>query len=102
VEEEPGPRDLQRARKQGAKAAEHVLDGAPDHPLLRVAWAAGLGHPDQLRAAVQDARSRGFTWKQIGEATDEHWRTAQSKYGPGYPAHARYRERKRAAAAGDS
>lgn len=69
---------------------------------MRVAWAAGFGHPEQLRAAVQDARDQGFTWKQIAEATDEHWRTAQSKYGPGYPAHARYRERKRAAATGES
>ena len=102
MEEEPGLRDLQRARKQGAKAAERLLDGAPDHPLLQVAWAAGLAHPERLRAAVQEARGRGFTWKQIGEATDENWRTAQSKYGPGYPAHARYRERKRAAAASDS
>jgi hypothetical protein len=100
--EDPGPRDLQRARQQGEKAAKQLLKSAPDHPLLQVAWAAGLGHPEQLRVAVQGARDQGFTWKQIGEATNEHWRTAQSKYGPGYPAHARYRQRKRAASTGES
>lgn len=96
--DEPDAKAFRRAREDGRRAASHLLDGAPEEPLLRVAWAAGFGHPEQLRAAVDEARAAGCTWKQVGAATDEHWRTAQSKYGPGYEAHRRYRERRRAAA----
>jgi hypothetical protein len=94
--DEPGPSALERARHDGQQAARKAFR-PPDHPQLRAAWAAGFGRPDELRAAVQNAREHGFTWKQIGEAIGEHWRTAQSKYGPGYEAAARYRARKRAA-----
>lgn len=97
MSEEAGPSALERARRDGRQAAGRVLDAAPDHPQLRVAWAAGFGHGDQLQAAIDSARDHGFTWRQIGEAMDQNWRTVQSRYGPGQAAAQRYRARKRAA-----
>lgn len=90
--------DYDEARGKGhADALEAAAERAPDHALLRVAWAHGFGQVDQLRGAVQEARAQGFTWRDIGQATGENWRTAQTKYGGGYEGQRRYRERKRQA-----
>ena len=87
--------ELEAARTAGKQAAEATAETAPDHPLLGVGWAQGFGQVDQLRVAVRRARDAGFTWKQIAEVTGENWQTAKTKYGSGYEAQRRYRERKR-------
>lgn len=87
---------IDAARSAGRDAAEATAATAPEHPLLGVGWAQGFGQIDQLRTAVQRARDAGFTWKQIAEVTGEHWQTARTKYGAGYEAQRRYRERKKA------
>lgn len=87
--------DLAAARDAGEHAARQTLEAAPDHPLLRVAWARGFGRIDQLQEAVDTAKAAGYTWKDIGAAVQEHWKTAATKYGGGYEAQRRYRQRKK-------
>lgn len=87
--------DLAAARDAGEHAARLTLEAAPDHPLLRVAWARGFGRVDLLQQAIDGAKAAGYTWKDIGTAVEEHWKTAATKYGGGYEAQRRYRERKR-------
>lgn len=93
--EDVGEPELESARQAGRQAAERTLTEAPDHPLLRVAWAQGFGQLDMLREAVQQAKADGITWRQIGEALGENPRTAETKYGTGLERMRRYRERKR-------
>jgi hypothetical protein len=74
-----------------------VSEEAPTDPLLRVAWTAGHGSYDAVKEAVEEAREAGATWKQLGEALGENWRTVQSRYGQ--PDRTRkYLERQRAKA----
>lgn len=88
--------EIEAARAAGHEAAEATAATAPDHPLLGVGWAQGFGQVDQLRTAVRRARDAGFTWKQIADVTGENWQTAKTKYGTGYDAQRRYRERRKA------
>lgn len=92
--EDVSEEDLAAARGAGEEAAQQTLAHGPDHPLLRVAWARGFGRVDLLQQAVDDAKAAGFTWKDIGVAVDQHWKTAATKYGGGYDAQRRYRQRR--------
>ena len=87
--------EIDAARNAGHDAAQATASTAPEHPLLGVGWAQGFGQVDQLRTAVKRARDAGYTWKQIAEVTGEHWQTARTKYGSGYEAQRRYRERRK-------
>lgn len=89
------PEQLQQATDDGRAAATSTLNAAPDHPLLRVAWARGFGQTDQLQAAVDLARAGGFTWREIGEAVGENQRTVETKYGGGRERQRRYQQRRR-------
>lgn len=92
---DPAP-DFTALREQGRHdAVEAAEERAPSHPLERVAWAAGWGQEDQLRAAVQTARAAGTTWRAIAEALGEHEATVETKYGRGYERQRAYRERRR-------
>ena len=92
------PEELAAAREEGRLAAERfVVDQAPTDPLLRVAWAQGLGDSDHVRTAVATAREAGATWKQLGEALGISWETARFRFSGGYERHKRYRERKKQA-----
>lgn len=87
--------DLAAARSAGHQNATDALAAAPDHPLLRIAWAQGFGQIDQLREAVQQGKASGLTWREIGEALGENPKTAATKYGGGLDRMRRYRERKK-------
>jgi len=88
--------DLAQAREAGRQAAEKaVSQEAPTDPLLRVAWTAGHGSYDAVKDAVEAARSAAATWRQLGDALGENWRTVQSRYGQPDRTR-RYLERQRA------
>src|SRR4051794_11532813 len=89
--------DIRDARRRGmTDATELVADKAPDDPVLRVAWAGGYGQIDVIKDAIDAARAAGATWRQLGDALGENWRTVQSRYGGGAERYQRYRERQRA------
>jgi hypothetical protein len=94
---DPDGAELAAIRAAGAAAARSVHEGdaVPQAPLERVAWAAGAGTVNAVEAAVEAARAAGFTWKQIAVALDENEDNARHKYGAGYDAQRRYRQRKR-------
>lgn len=94
ADEQPTPADLEAARARGVEDSHRTAEHAPDHPLERVAWAQGFGQLNQLQAAVEAARTRGFTWKQIAETLGERWQTTATKYGGGYKRQREYRERR--------
>jgi hypothetical protein len=88
--------ELDEARRQGHQdATELISDRAPTDLMLRMAWAAGYGQIDAIRDAVSAARDAGITWRQIGDALGENWRTVQSRYGGGSERTRRYTERQR-------
>lgn len=75
------PDELSAARAQGERDAQaFIAKHAPDEPVLRCAWAAGVGREDIREAAVMAARAAGVPWKQIGEAMGEHPDTLKSRY----------------------
>ena len=86
---------LDEAREQGRADALSAAEHGPDEPLAHIAWAIGFGEPNLVQEAVQRARAAGATWAEVGRATGDHPKTAQTKYGGGYRAQRRYRERKR-------
>ncbi len=69
---------------------------APQHPLLRIAWAQGLREVDALQSAVDDARALGILWEHIARATGERdAKAAEHRYGGGMARQRAYRERRR-------
>lgn len=73
--------ELAAAREAGRRAAEQAIqDQAPDDPLLRIAWAAGHGGVDAVKAAVEAARTSGQTWAEIARALDENASTVRVRY----------------------
>lgn len=97
------PEDVEAARQQGKKDAEALAQHAPPDPLLRVAWADGIGDADHLRQAVTAARAAGATWQDIGATLGISQHTARNRFNPsGYEGQRRYRERKRQQGGGES
>ncbi|MPY94663.1 MAG: hypothetical protein GEV08_16855 [Acidimicrobiia bacterium] len=93
----PPAEDLDAAREQGRRdGAELAERKAPTDPLLRLAWADGLGDTDHVREAVRQARGAGAPWKDIAEVLGITVSTAKTRFTPsGYERMQRYRERKR-------
>ncbi len=90
------PEDIEAARRQGKAEAEALAEHAPDDPILRVAWADGIGDADHVRDAVSRARTAGASWKDIGDALGISHHTARNRFNPsGYEGQRRYRERKK-------
>ena len=87
--------ELDQARQQGRADANHLADSrAPSDPLLRLAWAVGVGQVDLVREAVDAAVNAGRSWREIGEAMGEKPNTVRSRFL--YPDRStRYRARKR-------
>jgi hypothetical protein len=94
--------EIRAARERGeVDATEVIADRAPDDPILRVAWATGYGKVEVIKDAVELARAAGVTWRQLGDAMGENWRTVQSRYGGGQERYRQYRERQRAKEQGE-
>lgn len=73
--------DLTAAREAGRLAAERFInEQAPSNPVLKVAWAAGHGRLDAVKAAVDEARAAGVTWREISDALDENLNTVKSRF----------------------
>lgn len=92
----PDESALAAIRQRGADLSEQLLDEqAPANELERLAFVAGAGSVDRVHEAVQACRSAGWTWPQIAAAIGQNMHTVKTKYGTGYEAQARYRERRR-------
>lgn len=86
---------LALAREQGARAARQAIEhDAPSDPLQLVAWTAGFGSEPDVAAAVANAREAGRTWREIATALGQNMRTVMTKFGGGYEAQRRYRQRR--------
>lgn len=93
---DPDPELLQRTRQAAEEQTRALLETAgPESPIERVAWAAGIGAVDGVHDEVAGARAAGYTWGQIGMALGETADNVRIKFGGGYEAQRRYRERKR-------
>jgi len=94
---DPTPEEIAEAKVQGQSEAEQAQQNAPGHPLLRLAWAQGFDQEDQVRAAVELARSAGYSWAKIGAVLGIHRSTAQARFGSNYRTQYRYRQRSQGA-----
>lgn len=91
------PEELEHAREEGRALARVLLKDAPQHPLLRIAWAQGVADIDLVRTTVSEARGLGIPWPRIAEITgDSSAKVAENKWGGGRERDRAYRERRRA------